>query len=93
MVLEDAKVRHLTHQRQSMKAPADCVKDVLYVRGILAFLLPSLGLTGIDIFKENKEPTDLATERLSSSNSNYIDPRYYFLGKVAASDGICVKYI
>ena len=58
---------------------ADRVKAALYVRGVLVFLMPSLGSQSIGVFEDNKGAIDLAKKPLSSSNSNHIDVRYPLL--------------
>ena len=60
-------------------AVADGVKEALYVRGVLFFLMPSLGSPSIGVFEDNKGAIDLAKNPLSSSNSKHIDARYHFL--------------
>ena len=52
---------------------ADGVKEALYVRGIPAFLMPSLGTMSICVYDDNKGAIDLAKKPLSSSNSKHID--------------------
>ena len=71
---------------------ADGVKETLYVRGILAFLMPSLGPMSIGVYEDNKGAKDLAKKPLSSSNSKHIDIRYHFLRKAASGD-ISVQYL
>ncbi|CAM9132786.1 unnamed protein product [Sphacelaria rigidula] len=64
---------------------ADGVKEAaLYVRGILKFLMPSLGSKSIAVFDDKKGAIDLAEKRLSSSNS---------IRELVASDDISVKYL
>ena len=40
------------------EAIADGVKEALCVRGILAFLIPSLGSTSIGVYEDNKGAID-----------------------------------
>ena len=47
---------------------ADGVKEALYVREILKFLMPSVESKGIGVFEDNKGAIDLAENPLSSSN-------------------------
>ena len=54
-------------------AMADGVKKALYVRGVLVFLMLSLGSPSIGVFEGNKGAIDLAKNPLSSSNSEHID--------------------
>ena len=60
-------------------AIADGVKEAQYVRGILAFLMPSLGSMSIGEYEDNTGVIDLAKKPLSSSNSKHIDVRHHLL--------------
>ena len=57
-------------------AMADGVKEALNVRGILAFLMPSLGSMSIGVYEDSKGAIDLARNPLSSSNSKQIGTIY-----------------
>ena len=57
-------------------AIADGVKEAQYVRGILAFLMPSLGSMSIGVYEDSKGAIDLARNPLSSSNSKQIGTIY-----------------
>ena len=57
---------------------ADGVKEALYVRGVLVFLMPSPGSPSIGVFEDNKGAMDLTKNPLSSSNSKHIDVRSVF---------------
>ena len=57
----------------------DEVKETLYVRGVLFFLMPNLGSPSIAVFEDFKGAIDLAKNPLSSLNSKHIDLRYHFL--------------
>ena len=59
-------------------AMADGIKEALYVRGILAFLMPSLGLTSISVCEDNKGAIDSTNNPLSPSSSKHIDVRDHF---------------
>ena len=74
-------------------AMADGVKEALYVRGVLVFLMPSLGSPSIGVFEDNKGAIDLAKNPLSSSNSKHIDVRYHFLRELVGKGDLCVKYL
>ena len=50
-------------------AVADGVKEALYVRGVLFFLMPSLGSPSIGVFEDNKGAIDLAKIPLRSTVS------------------------
>ena len=53
-------------------AMVDGVKEALYVRGVLVFLMTSLGSPSIGVFEDNKGAIDLAQNPLSSSNSKHM---------------------
>lgn len=74
-------------------AMADGVKEALYVRGVLVFLMPSLGSPSIGVFEDNKGAIDLAKNPLSSSNSKHIDVRYHFLRELVGTGDLSVKYL
>ena len=63
------------------------------MRGILAFLMPSLEPMSISVYKDNKGAIDLAKNPLSSSNGKHIDVRYHFLRELAAIGDISVQYL
>ena len=67
-------------------AMADGVKEALYVRGVLVFLMPSLGSPSIGVFEDNKGAIDSAKTPLSSSNSKHIDVRYHFLRELVGKE-------
>ena len=72
---------------------ADGVKEALYVRGILAFLMPSLGSMSIGEYEDNTGVIDLAKNPLSSSNSKHIDVRHHFLREMDASGDIYLPHL
>ena len=43
-------------------AMADGVKEALYVRGILVFLMPSVGPMSFGVYEDNKGAIDLGTK-------------------------------
>ena len=50
------------------------------MRGIRAFLMPTLEPMRISVYEDNKGAIDFAKKPLSSSNSKHIDVRYHFSG-------------
>ena len=63
-----------------------CIRDrALYVRGILAFLMPSLEPMSIGVYEDNKGAIDLAKKPFSSSNCEHIDVRHHLPGEMTAS--------
>ena len=72
---------------------ADGVKEALYVRGILAFLMPGLEPMSICVYEDNKGAIDIAKNPLSLSSRKHIDVRYHCLRELAASGDISVQYL
>ena len=72
---------------------ADGVKEALYVRGILEFLMPSLGSTSTGVYEDNKRAIALVENPLGSSNSKRIDVRYHLRRELVTSGDISVQYI
>ena len=70
-------------------AMADGVKEALYVRGILAFLMPSLEPMSTSVYEDNKGAIDFAKNPLSSSNSKHMDVRYHFLRELPVVTSQC----
>ena len=63
------------------------------MRGVLVFLMLSLGSPSIGVFEDNKGAIDLAKNPLSSSNSKHIDVRYHFLRELVGTRDLLVKYL
>ena len=74
-------------------AMADGVKEALYVREVLVFLMPSLGSPSIGVFEDSKGATELAKNPLSSSNSKHIDVRYHVLREFVGTGDLSAKYL
>ena len=72
---------------------ADGIEEALYVRGILAFLMPGLEPMRISVYEDNKGAIDLAKNSLGSSNSKHIDVRYNWFRDLAASGDTSVQYL
>ena len=72
---------------------ADGVKEDLYVRGVLVFLMPSVGSPSIAVFEDNKVAINLAKNPLRSSNSTHVDVRYHFLRVLVGTGDLSVNYL
>ena len=55
----------LSNTEAEYVAMADGVKEALYVSGILAFLMPSLGAMSIGVYEDNKGAIDLAKKTIN----------------------------
>ena len=74
-------------------AMGDGVKEALYVRGVLMFLMSSLGSPSIGVFEDNEGEIDLAKSPLSSSNSKRIDVMHRFLRELVGKGDLLGKYL
>lgn len=52
------------------------MKDVVFVRVVLAFLQPPLGAGCIRMFEDNQGAIQLANNSLSSARSHHVDMRH-----------------
>lgn len=73
-------------------ATVNGVKETSYVRGIVVFLMPSLGPISFRVFVDNKGVIDLAENPASSSNSEHIDIQHHFLRELAVSGNVSAEY-
>ena len=64
-------------------AMADGVKEALYVRGVLVFLMPSLGSPSIGVFEDSKGMIDMAKNRCN----------YHLLRELVGTGDVPVKYL
>ena len=74
-------------------AMADAVKDALFVRDVLGFLVPGKGDKCITVREDNEGAISLVNNPLSSSRSRHIDVRYHFLREKARDKDITVKHV
>ena len=72
---------------------ADGVKEALYARGVLVFLMPSVGSPSIGLFEDNKGAINLAKNPLSSTNRLHIHVRYHFLRELVGTVDLSVTYL
>ena len=63
------------------------------MRGVLVFLVPSLGSPSIGVFEDHRGAIDLAKNPLSSSNSKRINVIYLFLRELVGKGDSSVKYL
>ena len=69
------------------------MKEAIYVRPVLVFLMPSPGPPSIGVFEGNKGAIDLAKNSLSSSNSKHFEVRYQFLRELVGKGDLSGKYL
>ena len=74
-------------------AMGDGVKEALFVRGVLSFLVPDHKLGGITVLEDNEGAKALAENPLSSSNSKHIDVRHHFLRELVSTGEIAITHV
>ena len=60
-------------------ALGDAVKELLFLRQIWRFMLPSKVMPCFPVFEDNQGAVQLAQNPVTSSNSKHIDVRHHFL--------------
>ena len=74
-------------------AVGDGVKEGLFVRQVLGFLVPSLSEKCIKIFVDNDAAISVTDNPLSSGRTKHIDVRFHFIRELVRSKTILVKYV
>ena len=74
-------------------AMADSVKDALFVRDVLTFLVPTMEGKCITVHEDNEGAISLANNPLSSARSRHIDVIYHFLREKVLNREISVVYV
>ena len=74
-------------------AMVDAVKDALFVRDVLGFLVPGKRHKCIAVREDNEGAISLVSNPLSSGRSRHIDVRYHFLREKARDKDIVVKHV
>ena len=72
-------------------AMAEAVKDALFVRDVLVFLVPSRKGKCITVREDNQGAISLASNPLSSARSRHIDVRFHLREKVEKKE-ICIVH-
>ena len=71
----------------------ECVKEVLFLRGILEFFDPGQSMVCIPIFEDNVGAIKLAENPLSSARSRHIDVRHHFVRNLCEEGIIKIIYV
>ena len=67
------------------------VKEALFVKGVLSFIIPSISENCIKVFVDNDGAILLANNPLSSARTKHIDVRFHFIR--TKSKTISVEYV
>ena len=74
-------------------ALGDAVKELLFIRQVWLFFLPSAPMPLIPVFEDNEGAIALASNPISNNNSKHIDTRHHFLRERIARREIEVIHV
>ena len=74
-------------------ALGDGVKEALFVKGVLSFIIPSISENCIKVFVGNDGTISLANNPLSLARTKHIDVRFHFIRELTRSKTISVEYV
>ena len=74
-------------------ALGDGVKEGLFVKAVLSFIVPSLSEKSIKVSVDNDGDINLATNPLSSARTKHIDVRFHFIRELVRTGTIAVEHI
>ena len=74
-------------------AVGDGVKEPLFVKGVLSFIIPSISENCVKVFVDNDGAILLANNPLSSARTKHIDVRFHFIRELTRSKTISAEYV
>lgn len=74
-------------------ALGDGVKEALFAKAVVSFIVPSLSKEPIKVFVDNDGAINLASNPLSSARTKHIDVRFHFVRELVSSGTISVEYV
>ena len=70
------------------------VKELLFLRQVWRFMIPSKGMPCFPVFEDNQGALQLSSKNpLSNSNSKHIDARHHFLRELVRQGNIIVNHV
>ena len=87
------KIVTLSTTEAEYVALGDGVKEALFVKGVLSFIIPSISENCIKVFVDNDGAILLANNPLSSARTKHIDVRFHFIRELIRSKTISVEYV
>ena len=87
------KIVTLTTTEAEYVALGDGVKEALFVKVVLSFIIPSISDNCIKVFVDNNGATSLANNPLSSARTKHIDVCFHFIRELTRSKTISVLYV
>ena len=80
-------------QKQSTLLSGDAVKELLFLRQLWCFILPSKVMPCFPVFEDNQGAVQLALNPGMNSNSKHIDVRHHFLRELVVQRDIKVMQV
>ena len=74
-------------------AIGDPVKELLFLRQVWRFMIPSKGISCFPVFEDNQGALQLSKNPVSNSNSKHIDVRHHFLSELVRQVDISVNRV
>ena len=71
----------------------ECVKEALFIRGVLEFLIPYTAFRPVKIYEDNQGAIHLADNPMRSTRTKHIDVRHYFVRKLVSDGEIKVIHV
>ena len=87
------KIVTLSTTEAGYVALGDGVKEALFVKGVILFIIPSISENCIKVFVDNDGAVSFANNPLSSARTNHIDVRFHFIRELTRSKTISVEYV
>ena len=87
------KIVTLSTTKAEYAALGDGVKEGLFVKAVLSFILPSLSVKSIKVLVDNEGAIKLAANPLSSARTKHIDVRFHFIRELVRTGTIAVEHI
>ena len=87
------KIVTLSTTEAEYVALGDGVKEALFVKGVLSFIIPPISENCIKVFVDNDGAISHANNPLSFARTKHIDVRFHFIRELTRSKTISVEYI
>lgn len=71
----------------------ECVKETLFIHGILNFFKLHIGARPVKVYEGNQEGIGLADNPMSSAHSKHIDIHLYFVRHLVADGEIKIAHV
>ena len=87
------KIVTLSTTETEYVALGDGVKEELFVKAVLSFVVPSLSDKSIKVLVDNEGAVNLAANPRSSARTKHIDVRFHFIRELVRTGTIAVEHI